>query len=161
MNVRMFRRDILLQGAAAGLVLPMSALASTSDLSGFMVLSGFLTDHQTLNVRFGARLLDALNRHDTAFAAAMHALIAAVKTSSAVSVALFMATLTGQDKAIGLTASTIVSAWYIGTIGTGADAELIGYEEALMFAPTQGITIVPTYGGYPNYWAATPPAGLE
>jgi glutamate/tyrosine decarboxylase-like PLP-dependent enzyme len=31
---------------------------------------------------------------------------------------------------------------------------LIGYEDSLIFAPTQGMTVVWTYGGSPNYWAA-------
>ncbi len=161
----MFRRDVLLQGAAitaaSGLGFLKPAFGSPSSLGAFMVLSEFLVDHKGLNVQFGERLFTALQRHDSSFAVSMQSLVKKITKSNSVNVDMFLGGLLDQDKALSLTAAAIVLSWYIGTVGTGALAETIGYEEALMFAPTQGITVVPTYGGSPNYWVATPPAGLE
>lgn len=54
------------------------------------------------------------------------------------------------------TATSIVSAWYLGIVGSAADAELITYESALMYMPTKGILAVPTYGPGPLAWGETP-----
>jgi len=64
--------------------------------------------------------------------------------------------LPALDPAAKATATTIVSAWYLGVVGEPADAELITYAEALMYRPTRGILPIPTYGPGPNNWGPKP-----
>jgi len=60
------------------------------------------------------------------------------------------------DAALRQTLTQIVSAWYLGIVGNGADVELISYSQALMYRPTHGALIIPTYGGGPGSWGPLP-----
>ena len=47
----------------------------------------------------------------------------------------------------------MISAFYLGQVGQGDDATLVSFEKALMFQPTEGVIVIPTYAlGGPNYW---------
>lgn len=51
----------------------------------------------------------------------------------------------------------IVRALYTGRVGTGMNMELVAYEQALMFAPTRHITVIPSYSlGACNSWVKPP-----
>jgi hypothetical protein len=53
------------------------------------------------------------------------------------------------------TAGKLVAALYLGVVGDGDAATLVSYEAALMFAPTQDLTPIPSYAiGGPAYWDA-------
>jgi len=54
------------------------------------------------------------------------------------------------------TASLIIGSWYTGVVGDGANSELIAYADALMYQPTRGILVVPTYGSGPDSWGNNP-----
>jgi hypothetical protein len=57
------------------------------------------------------------------------------------------------DPAARETAAMLVSAFYLGVVGDGDAATLVSYEAALMFAPTQDVTPIPSYAlGGPGYW---------
>lgn len=60
------------------------------------------------------------------------------------------------DPNVTKTASKIVSAWYLGVVGDPEDAELITYEQSLMYRPTKGLLPIPTYGPGPNAWGPKP-----
>ena len=62
------------------------------------------------------------------------------------------------DASLKATATSIISAWYLGIVGEPVDAELVAYSQALMYQPTHGILIIPTYGGGPATWGAKPAA---
>ena len=56
----------------------------------------------------------------------------------------------------------IVSAWYTGTVGTGSQAVVVSYDNALMYWPVRDGLTVPTYcSNGPLWWTrAAPPAGI-
>lgn len=54
-------------------------------------------------------------------------------------------------------AKQIISALYTGRVGQGSKAELISYEQALMYQPTIDITVIPSYSrGGRDYWIQAP-----
>ncbi|OCJ08020.1 hypothetical protein A6U87_12255 [Rhizobium sp. AC44/96] len=155
-------RRTLLRGSAAigGLAIiaaigaPLPAAAADSDMQTFTRLSEFLTGYQ-LDPVLGARYLAALVKRSQTFPADVTALQRAVTQSGATDMDAFLA-LPALDPAAKATATTIVSAWYLGVVGEPADAELITYAEALMYRPTRGILPIPTYGPGPNNWGPKP-----
>jgi len=53
------------------------------------------------------------------------------------------------------TALALLSAFYLGVVGSGDAGHLIGYEAALMFASTQDVTPIPSYAiAGPGAWGA-------
>ena len=57
------------------------------------------------------------------------------------------------------TASDVLSAWYLGKVGEGAEAQVVSYEKALMFDAVAGVLVIRSYcSGKPGYWAAQPAA---
>lgn len=154
-------RRSLLQGtvavgvlaAAAGLSAPLSVLAADSK-PDFMRLSEFLTG-RPLDPVLGGRYYAALAKRHPQLSAEIAALLGAIDSSKVANMDAFLA-LPATDKALTATASTIVSAWYLGIVGEAADAELISYSDALMYQPSRGILIVPTYGIGPNAWGEKP-----
>lgn len=142
-------------GLALGAGLSMPALAFAAPEDDFLASSAFLTGHQ-LDKVLGARFLAALTKNDATFTTRMAALSAAIKQANVPDMDAFLA-LPNKDPALIATANEVVSAWYLGVVGKGADAVLISFEEALMFAPTKNYTYIPTYGGGPNSWVVTPP----
>jgi hypothetical protein len=157
----MARRTFLLRTSSisalailAGIGLPASAFGASS-AGDFMTLSEFLTGHK-LNPVIGARFLAALKADDPGFDANLANLIQAVSAARPTDMDGFLAK---QDSGSPLvaTARTIVSAWYLGTVGKGEKAVLVSFKEALMFEVTKNYIYVPSYGGGPDSWVPTPP----
>jgi hypothetical protein len=54
-------------------------------------------------------------------------------------------------------AAAIVRAWYLGIVGTDAQARVVAYEHALNYAQVSDVVVLPTYArGEPHYWAEPP-----
>lgn len=155
------RRDLLRATVAVGglavlssLATPLSAAAANDDVPSFTKLSEFLTGY-ALDPVLGARYLAALAKRSKTLAADLTSLRQTIAQSGVANMDGFLA-LKPADPAVMKTAAAIVSAWYLGVVGDPEDAELITYEEALMYRPTKGILPIPTYGPGPNAWGPKP-----
>ncbi|WP_321954054.1 sugar dehydrogenase complex small subunit [Paraburkholderia bannensis] len=130
----------------------------------FASLSGFLTGKTQLDTVLAARALSQLRALDPGFDVKLSALAAGIDASRAKTMDAFLATEAGvRNRA---TATTIVSAWYLGYTGTPdlskmADASrFVTYREALMFKPTLDVSIIPTFSRGKNGFWHEPPATL-
>ncbi|CAG9193089.1 putative Fructose 5-dehydrogenase [Paraburkholderia tropica] len=130
----------------------------------FASLSGFLTGKTQLDTTLAARALTQLRALDPGFDGKLSALSEAIAVSRAKTMDDFLATEAGARNRA--TATTIVSAWYLGYTGTPdlskmADASrFVTYREALMFAPTLDVSIIPTFSRGKNGFWHEPPATL-
>ncbi|MET0519661.1 MAG: sugar dehydrogenase complex small subunit [Burkholderiaceae bacterium] len=167
------RRQLIAAAAVAGTALALggatvlgtsNAFAAASSAQGFQRLSEFLTGGQPLPAALAVRYQAALSRHDPAFAGAAGALQRYVDEANAGSIDALLAR-PDLSEALRKTITQIVSAWYLGIVGSDAQAELISYAQALMYRPTQDVLVVPTYGGGPDSWGEKPaeraPANTE
>lgn len=155
------RRDLLRATVAVGglamlssLAAPLSAAAADDEVQSFTQLSEFLTGYK-LDPVLGARFLAALAKRSTTLKADIAALQQVIAQSGVANMDGFLA-LKPTDPNVTKTATKIVAAWYLGVVGEPADAELITYEQSLMYRPTQGILPIPTYGPGPNAWGPKP-----
>jgi len=137
-------------GAAAGafLLTPLRPLwASSPDaLDTFMAVSERLTGHDDLDGKLGESLYAALAGRDAAFAASLAGLQAGLATNPP-----------ALDEGQQARARTILSAWYLGLVGSGPAATVVSYRDALMFAPVAGaLTPRASCFGNPGSWAEKP-----
>lgn len=155
-------RRALLRGTVAvgglavlsSLAAPLSAAAANDDVQGFTKLSQFLTGYD-LDPVLGARFLAALAKRNKTLSADIAALQKVIDQSGVKNMDAFLA-LKPTDPNVTKTATKIVSAWYLGVVGDPEDAELITYEQSLMYRPTKGLLPIPTYGPGPNAWGPKP-----
>lgn len=158
-NQPQFSRRALVKGAAtavavAGFAGSLSAFAADDAAGPFTRASEFLTSRK-LNPVLAGRYYVALKKRDPQFDAEVSRLLGIIAQAKASDVDAFLAS-TQLDQQSSSTVTKIISSWYLGTVGEGADAELVGYAEALMYEPTRGILVVPSYGGGPNSWGEKP-----
>jgi len=140
-------------GAATGALLlspvaPAWAAAET-ELAVFMDLSKRLTGRSDLDARFGQRLYDTLVKRDTGFATSLGELQGKLgKTPQGLSEK-------AQDAA-----RQILSAWYLGMVGSDYTATVVSYPDALMFKAAGGILKPRAFCfGMPGSWAEKPVFG--
>ena len=141
-------------GLAAGLLSPIAltavaeiARAPDSNLETFMLVSRSLTGRKKLNPHIGQRLFQLLVKQP-GFTAGLLQLQHLPQGSPE-------AWSTAQQK----TATDVLSAWYLGKVGEGAEAQLVSYEKALMFDAVAEVLVIRSYcSGKPGYWAAQPAA---
>ncbi|KAF1050203.1 sugar dehydrogenase complex small subunit [Xylophilus sp.] len=132
-----------------------NAFAAAVSSEDFLRLSEFVTGGKSLTAGLAARYQAALARHDKAFdeaAAALQRHVAETKPGS-------IDELVAQpdlDPALRKTVTQIVSAWYLGVVGDDNGVELISYANALMYRPTEGAVVIPSYGGGPDSWGDKP-----
>ncbi len=120
--------------------------------SGFIPLSQFLVN-RPVNPILARRYFDALHRHDDKFDQKLALLKQDIQPGKYRDIDDFLQKNTG-DSDLRQAASQVISAWYTGVVGSNEKLELIAYSEAMMYVPTQGILVVPTYGSGPISWAA-------
>ncbi|GAB3462781.1 sugar dehydrogenase complex small subunit [Azotobacter salinestris] len=140
-------------GAASGALLlspaaPVWAAVET-ELAAFMDLSRRLTGRNDLDARFGQRLYDTLVKRDAGFAASLGELQGKLgKTPQ------------GLGEKAEATARQVLSAWYLGMIGSDYTATVVGYPDALMFKAAGGILKPRAFCfGMPGAWAEKPAVG--
>jgi hypothetical protein len=161
------RRGFVMAGAVAlaafGGVRWLVTPALASDADTFLTLSGFLTDVPDLDPALAARAFGQLTQLDAGFPEKTARLAGAVTSSLAPSIDDFLAHPASSDTALRETATTIVSAWYLGYTGTPVplraedDTGFVTFTGALMYRATIEATVRPTYArdGL-NYWVEPP-----
>lgn len=158
------RRTLLAGAALAGTALAIgggavlgttNAFAAAASSTDFLRLSEFLTGGKALEAGLATRFQAALARHDPTFDEAATALQRYVADAKAGSIDELLAR-PDLGTPMRKTITQIVSAWYLGIVGTDADTELVSYAQALMYRPTQDVLVVPTYGGGPDSWGDKP-----
>lgn len=128
-----------------------AAAANLND-SGFIPLSQFLVN-RPVNPILAQRYFDALHRHDEHFDQKMVLLQQDIQPGKYQNIDDFLQK-NPMNSDLRQAAAQVISAWYRGVVGSDSKLELIAYEEAMMYLPTQGILVVPTYGSGPLSWAA-------
>jgi hypothetical protein len=157
-----FSRRNLLRGsvtlglaALAGSVMPwQSVMAAQASHDDFVALSQFLVS-RPVNPVLAARYYAALDKRAPNFSTNVLALKQLVAAQGYTHVDAYLAQ-PNPDASLKATATSIISAWYLGIVGEPADAELISYSLAMMYVPTHGILAIPTYGGGPASWGPKP-----
>ncbi len=128
-------------------------VAATETPPAFLSLSRFLTGKSDLDARIVKRAWDALVAADSGFAGQANALSSAIDGAGLKDVNAFAASPIYSDVSHKATAIAVISAFYLGQVGKGGKARLVSFEKALMFRPTAGVVVIPTYAlGGPNYW---------
>ncbi|WP_259696950.1 sorbitol dehydrogenase family protein [Pseudomonas brassicacearum] len=156
---KLSRRSLLRGSITLGLAAlvgglgPWQSVLAEGD-QDFIVLSQFLVS-RPVNPILAARYYRALSRRAPNFSGNVGALRQLVDGQGFKHVDEYLAQA-NPDPSLKATATSIISAWYLGIVGELADAELISYSEALMYRPTHGILIIPTYGGGPDSWGDKP-----
>ncbi|MFJ3482481.1 sugar dehydrogenase complex small subunit [Pseudomonas sp. NPDC090202] len=159
-----FSRRSLLRGSVTlglaamlgGLTPLQSVFAAEVSAGDFIALSQFLIS-RPVNPVLAARYQAALAKRAPNFAGNVIALKQLISEQGYKHVDEYLAQAQ-PDPSLKATATSIVSAWYLGIVGEPADAELISYSEAVMYQPTHGILAIPTYGGGPASWGPKPTA---
>jgi len=142
------------------LVAPSSLIAQALPAAGappsaaaHVTLCRFLCGFPKLDPRLVAHAFAALSATDRGFIARAEALGAAITAAGLPDVQAFRDSSLYADATNRVTALALLGAFYLGVVGTGNVAQLIGYEASLMFASTQGVTPIPSYAcGGPGYW---------
>lgn len=123
----------------------------------FYLVSQAVTEHKNLSEGTSAQIFNAFFRSQPDFAVQVGKLHALVKNDQS---AIQLQQVAKQAELGGLLTS-IVTAWYTGTVGNGTDSILVSYKDALMYRPVSDGLIVPTYcGNGPLWFTAAPPAAM-
>lgn len=122
----------------------------------FLTLSAMLAGRQPLDQRQAARLYDALSADDDGFGAGVQALLALV-TQRRIDPLQLQPLLDAEHPALAPLPRKIVTAWYLGIVGSGERARCLAYETALNAALVADVLKPPTYayGAYGS-WAKKP-----
>ena len=145
-----------LTALVSGLVPWQSVMAAAQSDADFAALSQFLVS-RPVNAVLAARYYAALDKRAPNFSTHVIALKQLIAERGLKHVDDYLA-LADADPSLKITATSIISAWYLGIVGEPVDAELVAYSQALMYQPTHGILIIPTYGGGPDSWGPKPKA---
>jgi fructose 5-dehydrogenase small subunit len=157
------RRQILIGGG-----LLFGAMAAASGTPGdppigalpdkdnsFMLVSSLLIQHH-LNREVGKRLAIAMRIANPGLDDHIGQLLAIAKAHDAKCVEDFFPSV--PDGPVKATALAIISAWYLGVVVDGPDAEVFAYELALLYQPTSDVMTIPSYAiTGPNGWNAQSP----
>jgi hypothetical protein len=153
------RRQILIGGgilfgamAASGSTSapPIGALPAVAD--SFMRVSSLLIQHH-LHPEVGKRLAVALKIVRPGLDDHLGQLLDIAKANNAKCVEDFFPAV--PDGPVKEAALAIISAWYLGVVVDGPDAEVFAYELALLYRPTSDVMTIPSYAiSGPNGWNA-------
>ncbi|MET3132021.1 hypothetical protein AAKU55_002291 [Oxalobacteraceae bacterium GrIS 1.11] len=139
---------------AAAQTAPTAAAPPTTPAgAAFLALSAFLIPHARLDARIGQRIYAAFTLQDRAFAAQAAALADVARAHANVEALALAADSASQD-----TLRRILSAWYLGVVGSDAAGKVLAFDLALMHEQVRDAVAVPSYcNRAPAYWAAPPP----
>lgn len=131
----------------------------------FMPVSRLLTGHDEIRDEIASRAWSALSQRHDGFADRFSALETALSQAGIDQFAQLPEAAVLRDASLKETAVAIVSAWYLGRVGTVDNfsetaSSFVTYADALMWAPTVDVTVIPTYSrAGPGHWAK-PPHGV-
>jgi hypothetical protein len=135
-------------------VQPAAPRGAPSPVTEFLALSQALTGHHDLNARTAGRMWAAFERTNATPFADLPAL-ARLRRDGQTPPELLQS---AQAAGLGDAALALVTAWYTGTVGSGAKAEVVAYADALMYWPARDAMPPPSYVlGGPAWWVEPPP----
>lgn len=133
---------------------PVQPSAVNTESIQFLSFSQKITGHNDLNPVTAERIYSALQKNFPHFSDQYPELIALLQNNNDPKALLAAAT----DAGVNDLAYAIVTAWYTGTVGEGANAVMVAYKEALMYRTVADGQTVPTYCNYgPLWWTGNPP----
>ena len=122
----------------------------------FVALSQYLTERSDLNARLAARLQAGLQSLGSDFVAQAEALWQWVQAGN-VGLGQLNERLKSEKPELAAVPGQIMQAWYMGIVGTGAQAKVVAYEFALNAQTVSDKLKPPTYAyGLPGSWASNP-----
>jgi hypothetical protein len=133
----------------------VTASATPAGPDKFMLASSRLIQHQ-LSPGVGSRMAAILRRQIPSLDADLDVIIRVADEKSAKRVEEFFDALPeGQVKD---TAHRVIFGWYAGVVDDSPTAEVLAYEEALMYQPTKDAIALPTYSfNGPDNWSDVDP----
>jgi len=127
-----------------------------ADEGAFLALSAILAGRQSLDAALTKRLYDALTADDPGFAAAARALLALINERRIDPMQL-QQVLDAEKSPLAAVPRTIVTAWFLGIVGSGDKARCIAFEAALNAEVVADVLRPPTYAyGVYGSWARKP-----
>lgn len=161
------RRTVLLGMTATAVTLGLASLAIPGmslaaegpgpDAARFLQASQTLTGYDKLDPLTAQRISAAMIGQQPAMAAQLSTLADLVRVpANLVTAEALLAA--ARQAGVGDAALAVVAAWFKGTVGHGQTAQLVAYQQALMYRPASDGLIVPTYcGNGPLWWTAPIP----
>ncbi|HJV50445.1 MAG TPA: sugar dehydrogenase complex small subunit [Noviherbaspirillum sp.] len=112
--------------------------------NAFMAVSGILAGRPSLDAAHAARLYDALVADDPGFPASVQALLALINDRKIDPLQL-QKTLDDERSPLAPLPRNIVTAWFMGIVGSGEKARVLAYETALNAMAVADVLRAPTY----------------
>jgi Membrane bound FAD containing D-sorbitol dehydrogenase len=127
-----------------------------ADTAPFLALSAILAGRQSLDSAQASRLYKALVADDPGFPAAVKSLLDTIEQRKIDPMQL-QTTLDAEKSPLSTLPGRIVTAWYLGIVGDGANARCLAFETALNAQAVADVLKPPTYA-YGSYgsWARKP-----
>ncbi|MET2831443.1 sugar dehydrogenase complex small subunit [Mesorhizobium shangrilense] len=127
-----------------------------ADTAPFLALSAILAGRQSLDSAQALRLYKALVADDQGFPAAVKSLLDMIEQRKIDPMQL-QTTLDTEKSPLSTLPGRIVTAWYLGIVGDGANARCLAFETALNAQAVADVLKPPTYA-YGSYgsWARKP-----
>lgn len=122
----------------------------------FLALSALLAGRQSLDSVLGTRLYEALRQNEPEFAVSAQALLTLINERKIDPLDL-QKILNEEKSPYAALPRQIVTAWYLGVVGSGAQARVLAYEHALNAVVVSDVLKPPTYA-YGEYasWERKP-----
>ncbi|WP_336799007.1 sorbitol dehydrogenase family protein [Kaistia sp. MMO-174] len=159
-------RRALLVGFGATYVLSLLPFALAQEvpdaaMAPFMALSALLVGRTSLDTGQARRLHDALAANDAGFADRTRQLLQLIEQRKIDPMQL-QQTLNDENSPLKDLPGQIVTAWYLGIVGSGVRARCIAFETALNAQIVADVLKPPTYayGGYGS-WSRHPAEGPD
>lgn len=155
------RREWLGAAAAATALtaLPWNSVFSAGRSSGpsdFVLLSQRLTGRATLDTAMGKRIYDALVTEDARFPDQSQQLLHLIESRRLTDDQL-LSTLSSEKPALAHLPAQIMTAWFLGVVGSGMHARVLAFEHALNAQAVADQLRPPTYAyGAPGSWSLAP-----
>ncbi len=155
------QRRLVLAGmvsAAVASLIPWALAQPVVDVQqgAFVAVSSLLVGRRTLDSALGQRLFDALKADDVGFAASTKALLDLINAQHIDPLQL-QQTLDSQYPALAAVPRKIVTAWFLGVVGSGDKARCLAYEDALNAVVVADVLKPPTYAYGPyGSWTEKP-----
>lgn len=125
-------------------------------LNSFLKLSRLLTGHQNLDTTLGERLWEALHQQSPQFAQRYTELTQWIAQHQPSDVEALDQQLQGQP--LHDVMMSIIRGWYLGVVDNSHHAQVLSYQNALMYQVPRDGMVIPTYAhNGPDYWTAEPP----
>lgn len=142
-------RRVLLVGllsAYTASLIPWALAQPVTDAErgSFVAVSALLAGRQALDKVLAARLYDALKADDPGFPAATQALLTLINERKVDPLQL-QQLLDSEQSPLAALPRKIVTAWFMGIVGSGDKARCLAYEHALNAAVVEDVLKPPTY----------------